>query len=127
VVAKLPSPVVGPYLEETRVGLAYETPLAAGQVAMSLRQALPGVRIGGHYGAAETYREPFGGGERIFGDAAEAAAGALASTLPGTTYITADFAAALIASGPAAPRSEFIGELGTPDGGPPIGLFVLKS
>jgi hypothetical protein len=107
--------------------LGYDTPAEAAQAAAALRKAVPGVRIGGHYGAAESYRDPFSGGERIGGDAAAAVAGALASTLPGTVYVTEDFAAALMASGSHAPRTEFIGELEAHDGGAPVGLFVLKS
>jgi hypothetical protein len=118
---------VGPYLEAGAVTLAYRTPLEAARVAIRLRQALPGLRIGGHYGVAETFQDPFSGGERIAGDAAAAAAGALSSALPGTAYITEDFAAALIAASDDAPRTEYIGELDPPDDGPPVGLFVLKS
>jgi hypothetical protein len=120
-------PTVGPYLEEGRAAFAYDTPLAAAQAAAPLRAALPELRIGGHYSAAETFHDPFSGGERVAADSGAAAAGALASTLPGTTYVTEDFAAALVASGRAAQRTEFIGELEAPDGGPPVGLHVLKS
>jgi hypothetical protein len=123
----LPTPAVAPYLEGGAVTVAYATPLAAAQAAVALREAVPGLRIGGHYGVAETFQDPFSGGERIAGDAAAAAAGALSSALPGTAYITEDFAAALIASSADAPRTEFIGELDPPDDGPPVGLFVLKS
>ncbi|HEX8583885.1 MAG TPA: TRAFs-binding domain-containing protein [Allosphingosinicella sp.] len=126
-IASLTPPAVAPYLSGTDATFAYDTPAEAALAAAALRQAVPGVRIGGHYGAAESYRDPFSGGERIGGDAAAAAAGALASTLPGTVYVTEDFAAALTASGSHAPRTEFIGELEAHDGGAPVGLFVLKS
>jgi len=126
-IAKLEAPAVGPYLSGTEATFAYDRPAEAAQAAAALRQAVPGMRIGGHYGAAESYRDPFTGGERIGGEAAAAAAGALASTLPGTVYVTEDFAAALTASGSHAPRTEFIGELEAHDGGAPVGLFVLKS
>jgi tetratricopeptide (TPR) repeat protein len=126
-IAALAAPIVSPYLFGSEAIFAYDTPAEATQAAAALRQAVPGVRIGGHYGAAESYRDPFSGGERIGGAAAAAVAGALASTLPGTVYVTEDFAAALMASGSHAPRTEFIGELETHDGGAPVGLFVLKS
>jgi hypothetical protein len=125
--AALPRPSFGPYLEAAHVVLAYETPLAAAEAAAALRGARPEVRIGGHYTATQVFHDPFAGGERIGIDAAAAATGALASTLPCTTYVTEDFAAALVASGQLAPRTEFIGELDPPGGEPPIGLHVLKS
>jgi tetratricopeptide (TPR) repeat protein len=124
---RLPAPRLGPYASEGHVSLAYGTPLEAAQAAIALRTSLPELRIGGSYSAAETFHDPFSNAERLGGDAAAAAAGALASTLPGTIYITEDFAAALVASGPPAPRSEFIGEMDAPDDGPPVGLHVLKS
>lgn len=125
--ASRPEPALGPYLEGNAVTLAYSTPLEAAETAIALRDAVPGLRIGGHYGVAERFLDPFSGGERVTGDAAAAAAGALSSALPGTAYITEDFAAALIAAAAETPRTEYIGELDPPDDGPPVGLFVLKS
>jgi hypothetical protein len=120
-------PSLPPHLTGGRMLIGFGSAREAAAAALALRDALPGLRIGGHYGAAETYRDPFSGGRRVSGNALAAAAGALASALPGTTYVTDDFAAALIASGVKAPRCERIGELDAPDGGPPVGLFVLKS
>jgi hypothetical protein len=123
----LPIPSLPPHLSGGRMLIGFGSAREAAEAALALRNTLPELRIGGHYGAARTYRDPFSGGQRVGGDAAAAAVGALASALPGTTYITDDFAAALIAAGPEAPRTERIGELDAPDGGPPVGLFVLKS
>jgi hypothetical protein len=123
-------PLVDPYLNGDRLVLAWPTPLAAGLAAVALRESLASdmpLRIGGHYGVAESFRDPFSGSERLTGDALAAAEGALASALPGTAYFTEDFAAALMAAGPEAPRTEYIGELDPPDDGPPVGLHVLKS
>jgi hypothetical protein len=128
--AAAPVPVVGPYLSGDRVTLAWSTPLEAARAAIVLRDALAAempLRVGGHYGVAESFRDPFSGSERITGDALAAAEGALASALPGTAYVTEDFAAALMVAGAEAPRSEYIGELDPPDEGPPVGLHVLKS
>jgi hypothetical protein len=125
--ANLPAPGLGPYVGDGHLALAYDTPLEAARAAIALRIALPHLRIGGSYSAADTFHDPFSKTGRVGGDAAAAAAGALASTLPGTIYVTEDFAAALVASGPAAPRSELIGEMDAPDCGPPVGLHVLKS
>jgi tetratricopeptide (TPR) repeat protein len=123
--AMVPAPCLGPYLGESGVLLGYASPVEAARAALRLRS--PGVRIGGHYGAAEVVRDPFAGAERVVGDAAAAAAGALASALPGTAYVSEDFAAALAAGPPGAPRAEPIGELEPPDDGPPVGLYLLKS
>jgi hypothetical protein len=49
------------------------------------------------------------------------------STPPGTACVTDDFAAALAAAGPRNPATEYVGELDASDGGPPIGLYALKS
>ncbi len=128
--AAAPAPVVGPYLSGGRVTLAWPRPLEAARAAAKVMEALPpktGSRVGGHYGVARSFRDPFSGAEHLSGDAVAAAEGALASALPGTAYVTEDFAAALMAAGPEAPRSEYIGELNPPDDGPPIGLHVLKS
>jgi hypothetical protein len=128
--AAAPAPVVGPYLSGGRVTLAWPRPLEAARAAAKVMEALPpktGPRVGGHYGVARSFRDPFSGAEHLSGDAVAAAEGALASALPGTAYVTEDFAAALMAAGPEAPRSEYIGELNPPDDGPPIGLHVLKS
>ena len=49
------------------------------------------------------------------------------STPSATICVTEDFAAALAAAGPRNPATEYVGELDAPDGGPPIGLYALKS
>ncbi len=127
-VAKLPGPACHPYLTEDRLILAWRGPGEAADAAVRLigAPALP-LRIGGQYGPAPTFRDPFAGSVRLAPAATAAAVGALASAPPGTACVTDDFAAALAAAGPRRPASEYIGELDPPDGGPPVGLYALKS
>ncbi|HEX8241650.1 MAG TPA: hypothetical protein VF574_18080 [Allosphingosinicella sp.] len=129
-VGHLPAPALPPYLAEDRLILAYRGPGEAAEAAIRLLQAgsdtLP-LRIGGQYGPAPSFRDPFSGSVRLAAAAASAAAGALASAPRGTAFVTDDFAAALAAAGPRRPASEYIGELDAPDGGPPVGLYALKS
>jgi len=129
-VAGLPAPTLPPYLTEDRLVLAYAGPGEAAEAAVRLLGAapeIPGLRIGGQYGPAATFRDPFAGALRLVPAATAAAAGALASAPPGTACVTEDFAAALAAAGPHRPASEYVGELDPPDGGPPVGLYALKS
>lgn len=130
-VAGLPEPAVAPYLTEDRLILAYPGPGEAAEAAVRLLDAsfsgAPNLRIGGQYGPAPTFRDPFSGALRLAPVATSAAAGALASAPPGTACVTDDFAAALAAAGPRRPASEYIGELDPPDSGPPVGLYALKS
>jgi hypothetical protein len=129
-VARLPAPAVAPYLTEDRLILAYPGPGEAAEAAVRLLGepfGASGLRIGGQYGPAATFRDPFSSALRLDPAATAAAAGALASAPPGTACVTDDFAAALAAAGPRRPASEYIGELDAPDGGPPVGLYALKS
>ncbi|HEX6376194.1 MAG TPA: tetratricopeptide repeat-containing protein [Allosphingosinicella sp.] len=129
-VAALPPPALPPYLTEDRLILAWRgVGEAAEAAARLLGGAADGVklRIGGQYGPAAIFREPFAGGLRIAPAGTAAAAGALASAPPGTACVTDDFAAALAAAGPGLPAAEYIGELTPPDEGPPVGLYALKS
>jgi tetratricopeptide (TPR) repeat protein len=128
--AELPSPTVPPYLTEDRLVLAWRCPGEAAEAAVRLLAAggeRLKLRIGGQYGPTPTFRDPFAGAVRLAPSATAAAAGALASAPPGTACVTDDFAAALAAAGPRRPASEYIGELDPPDGGPPVGLYALKS
>jgi hypothetical protein len=129
-IARLPAPALAPYLSEDRLILAYRGPGEAAEAAVGLLGAvsdkLP-LRIGGQYGPAATFKDPFSNTLRLAPAATAAAAGALASAPPGTACVTDDFAAALAAAGPHRPASEYIGELDPPDGGPPVGLYALKS
>jgi hypothetical protein len=122
-------PALPPYLTEDRLILAYSCPGEAAEAAVRLlgSSATPPLRIGGQYGPAATFRDPFSNTLRLDPAATAAAAGALASAPPGTACVTDDFAAALAAAGPRRPASEYIGELDAPDGGPPVGLYALKS
>jgi hypothetical protein len=126
-VAALPAPDLSPYLIEDRLILAWRGVGEAAQAAVRLLAGAPGLRIGGQYGPAPTFRDPFSNALRLAPSATAAAAGALASAPPGTACVTDDFAAALAAAGPRRPASEYIGELDPPDGGPPVGLYALKS
>lgn len=127
-IAGLPAPAVAPYLTEDRLILAYPGPGKAAEAAVRLLGASSGtLRIGGQYGPAAAFRDPFSGADRLAPSATAAAAAALASAPPGTACVTDDFAAALAAAGPRRPASEYIGELDPPDGGPPVGLYALKS
>ena len=124
----LPAPAIAPYLTEDRLILAYPGPGEAAEAAARLHGGDPGgLRIGGQYGPAALFHDPFSGATRLVPAATAAAAGALASAPPGTAIVTDDFAAALAAAGPRRPASEYIGELDAPDGGPPVGLYALKS
>jgi tetratricopeptide (TPR) repeat protein len=127
--AKLPAPALPPYITEDRLILAYPGPGEAAEAAVRLldsSRALP-LRVGGQYSLAPNYRDPFSNTLRLTPAATAAAAAALASAPPGTAIVTDDFAAALAAAGPRRPASEYIGELDPPDGGPPVGLYALKS
>ncbi|HYG47991.1 MAG TPA: TRAFs-binding domain-containing protein [Allosphingosinicella sp.] len=128
--ARLPEPALPAYLTEDRLILAYRSPGEAAEAAVRLVRSAsdaPDLRVGGQYGPAPLFRDPFSGAMRIEPAAAAASAGALASAPPGTACVTDDFAAALAAAGPRRPASEYIGELDPPDGGPPVGLYALKS
>jgi tetratricopeptide (TPR) repeat protein len=123
----LPAPALPPYLTEDRLILAYSGPGEAAEAAVRLLASSSDLRIGGQYGPAPNFRDPFSGAVRLARAATAAAAGALASAPPGTACVTDDFAAALAAAGTHRPASEYIGELDPPDGGPPVGLYALKS
>ncbi|HEX8622027.1 MAG TPA: tetratricopeptide repeat-containing protein [Allosphingosinicella sp.] len=126
----LPEPAVPPYLTEDRLILAWHGVGEAAEAAVRLlgpAPAGPKLRVGGQYGPAPTFREPFSGTLRIAASGTAAAAGALASAPPGSACVTDDFAAALAAAGPRSPASQYIGELTAPDDGPPVGLYALKS
>jgi hypothetical protein len=128
--AALPGPQVPAYVTEDRLILAYRWPGDAAETAVRLLAAAgeaAELRIGGHYGPAAAFRDPFSNTLRLAPSATAAAAGALASAPPGTACVTDDFAAALAAAGPRRPASEYIGELDPPDSGPPVGLYALKS
>lgn len=128
--ARLPAPALPPYLTEDRLILAYSGPGEAAATAIRLiagSSEAPPLRIGGQYGPAPTFRDPFSDGLRLAPAATAAAAAALDSAPPGTAVVTDDFAAALAAAGPRRPASEYVGELDPPDDGPPVGLYALKS
>ena len=126
----LPRPLVPAYWSEGRLILAYGSAGEAANSAVGLvvgPDADPGLRIGGHYGVVQSFIDPFSEGERLEPSATGPATAAVDSTPPGTICVTEDFAAALAAAGPRNPATEYVGELDAPDGGPPIGLYALKS
>ncbi|MEO6634002.1 MAG: TRAFs-binding domain-containing protein [Devosia sp.] len=125
--SSLAAPALPPYLTEDRLILTYSGPGEAAEAAISLLGEGADLRIGGQYGPAPTFRDPFSDTLRLAPSATAAAAAALASAPPGTAIVTDDFAAALAAAGPRRPASEYVGELDPPDGGPPVGLYALKS
>jgi hypothetical protein len=126
--APLPAPELAPYWSEGRLLLAYREAGAAAETAVRLVFGDGAdLRIGGHYGVAATFTEPFSSSERIAVGATGPATAAMDSTPPGTACVTEDFAAALAATGPRNPATEYVGELDAYDGGPPIGLYALKS
>jgi tetratricopeptide (TPR) repeat protein len=126
-VEALPAPALPPYLTEDRLILAWRGVGEAAEAAVRLLACPLPLRIGGQYGPAPEFRDPFGGGLRLAPAGTAAAAGALASAPPGTACVTDDFAAALAAAGPRRPAGEYIGELDPPDSGPPVGLYALRS
>ncbi|HEX9933141.1 MAG TPA: hypothetical protein VGB08_09895 [Allosphingosinicella sp.] len=120
-----PPAVLGPYYTGREIVVGYAGPAEAAATAVKLATEA-GAAVGGHYGVAQPVRDPFGGELRIGGDAAALAAGAAASAPPGSACVTADFAAALAASGEARVHSELIGELDARDGSEPVELYALK-
>jgi tetratricopeptide (TPR) repeat protein len=126
-IAALPTPALPPYLTEDRLILAWRGVGEAADAALRLLASARPRSIGGQYGLASVFRDPFGDGFRLAPAATAAAAGALASSPPGAACVTDDFAAALAAAGPSRPASEYVGELDPPDTGPPVGLYALKS
>jgi tetratricopeptide (TPR) repeat protein len=128
-IESLPESALPPYVSEERLILPFQGVGEAAEAAVRLLARLAGtpLRIGGSYGPAATFRDPFCGGLRLASAATAAATGALASAPAGTAFVTDDFASALAAAGPRRPASEYVGELDPPDGGAPVGLYALKS
>ncbi len=119
-----PAPALGPYFTGREIVVGYGEAAEASRVAIALRTV--GAGIGGHYGAARPLRDPFGGELRVGGEAAALASAAGASAPAGTICITADFAAALAASGEAGVRTELVGELDAATGVEAVELYSLK-
>jgi hypothetical protein len=119
------APAVPAYFTGRHIVVAYADPAEAARAAVAVASAGEAA-IGGHYGIADPVDDPFSGGRRLVGEAAALADAAADSAPPGSVCVTADFAAALAASGEKAVRSELIGELEANDGGGPIELHALK-
>ncbi|HEY5722354.1 MAG TPA: tetratricopeptide repeat-containing protein [Allosphingosinicella sp.] len=125
-----PATAVPAYLATGQVLLAYEGAADAARAALAIAEAAPAsaaLGIGGHYGIADTFTDPFSGGERLAGEPAELAGATAASAPPGSVCVTDDFAAALAASNCPDICSEMIGELDARDGRAPILLYALKA
>jgi hypothetical protein len=119
------SPALPPYFTGRHIVLAYADPAEAARAAITVAKD-GGAGIGGHYGIADPVDDPFSGGRRLVGEAAALADAAADSAPAGSVCVTADFAAALAASGAEDIRSELVGELDARDGGGPIELHALK-
>lgn len=117
--------VLGPYHNGRDVVVGYADAAEAARVAISLaRGAAAGV--GGHFGICAPLRDPFSNELRLGDESAALAAAAAASAPPETVCVTADFAAALAASGERGVHAELVGELEARGGGDPVELFALK-
>ncbi len=122
--AEAPQPSIAPYWTGERVLLAHERLEDAADLGLLL--AGGGYRVGGDYVAGAPVADPFSGRARLGPSVSGAAEAAAASTPNGSACVTEDFAAALAARGRGSIRSEMVGELDSPDAGPPIGLYALK-
>jgi hypothetical protein len=116
--------VVGPYWSGGQVLAAWSRCADAAEVA--LRLAAEGYRIGGDYGAAAAFEDPFSASEKLPVAATAAASAAAASTPVGSACVTGDFAAALTAAGPEAPGTELVGELDAIGASAPLSLYALR-
>lgn len=123
-----PTPLHAPRWTGEAVLVAYDSPAAAADAALSVAHTFAGcadLRIAGHYGFVRCAKNPFGG-EPILTGAASALPGRMIhSTPPGAIHVTEDFAAALCA-GSSSARFEFVGELPGSDIVDPTKLFSLR-
>jgi len=130
VLAHGPKPAVAPRWTGNAVTVAYDAPKPAAEVALSLADALAGVRglrIAGHYAIAQRVDDPFGGKPFLLGAATTRLEDIVLSTPAGAIYVSADFATALHV-GPAAelPRTQYVGELPADEGSAPTTLYLLQ-
>lgn len=117
------APLTAPRWAGRSLFLAYAAPADAAAAARRISTALgEAVRIGGCYGLASAFGDPFGGGTLLLGEAAEAPARIARSAPPGAIHLSETFAAALHAAVDAA-RTEYVGDL---PGEPPLALHALK-
>jgi len=121
---------VAPRWTGDAVTVAYDAPKPAAEVALSLADALAGVRglrIAGHYAIAQRVDDPFGGKPFLLGAATTRLEDIVLSTPAGAIYVSADFATALHV-GPAAelPRTQYVGELPADEGSAPTTLYLLQ-
>lgn len=121
---RCPAPDVAPAFTGNEVVLAYDDIAVAVQAALIAAGEM--LRVGGHYGIAGRVDDPFAGSLRLIGRTVDLACAAAASAPVGTICVTDDFASALTVIAPDASRVEYVGELASPAGEAPVGLFALK-
>jgi hypothetical protein len=124
------APALAPWFTGRETVLGFASPAEAAAAARALAESGLGVGVGGHYGIADPLEDPFSGTARVTGEPLALGAAAAASAPAGTICVTGDFAAALAAGGPGAPRLEPVGELepsaGAGAGGEPVPLFAIR-
>lgn len=123
-IASGPEPAVAPYWSSGRILLGYEKLAEAADLILDL--ARQGHRVGADYCIAAPFVDPFSNAARLPVLAHGAAEAAASSTPPGSACVTEDLAAALAARRSGAMRIDYVGELDTRGGEPPIGLYALK-
>ncbi|WEJ98298.1 MAG: hypothetical protein P0Y59_15240 [Candidatus Sphingomonas phytovorans] len=122
---RCPTPDVAATFTGNEVVLAYDDLALAVQAGLIVKGET--LRIGGHYGIADRVNDPFAGSLRLIGRPVDLACAAAASAPAGTICVTDDFASALTIIAPDASRAEYVGELASPAGESPVGLFALRS
>ncbi|HEX8668771.1 MAG TPA: hypothetical protein VF727_10420 [Allosphingosinicella sp.] len=127
---KGPPPRLPPFFNGREAVTAYAEAADAAQAATGVARAFgeeSEVAVGGYYGVVDPVEDPFSGQRRPGGDAVPLASAAAASAPPGTVLVSADFAAALAASGAAGFHLELVGELEARDGGAPVDLYGISA
>ncbi len=120
-------PAFAARMTATGVQLAYADPVVAASAASRIHAAAPGVRIGGHYAATATLRDPFTGTLQPFGDQPARATRIALLTSIGATYVSEDFIAGVLARTPGL-RSEYVGDAASEAAdGHDLRLYALKN
>ncbi|MGD0191707.1 MAG: tetratricopeptide repeat-containing protein [Rhizomicrobium sp.] len=124
-------PLVAPRWTGEAVLVAFETTEAAARAAQSIATSLElvtDVHIAGHYAIVRQASDPFGGEPLLLGPPMTILRHMSVATPSGAIHLTEDFAAAL-RSGPVNRqlRTEYVGELPSPDGDDPIRLFSFRA
>ena len=123
-------PVLAPHLTGETILVGYADCSVAAATARRLharlRDRLP-LRIAAHYGLIDCVQDPFAQAMRPTGSGVEIAEAIAGASPPGSICVSDDFAAVLASAGDAPGEASWIGEIQAHDGGPPIGLYALKS